>query len=620
MNFKFPTPISTLCFIAFLLSFSCSKDNDLLADYVLADAQGADKLITLIVDDKYITTPNTSVILDVLANDTYDEDSEVKILNTSEPLNGTVEIIDNKTILYTPGQIDVESTVIEGEIEDNTSAAVEGTDAATEEEVEPITEEVTTSSEEATDTFSYTVEVIDEDETVSTEVGNVTVDVTEYGELKAFPSAYGAGAYTKGGRGGIVIHVTNLNASGAGSFRAALETQGKRTIVFDVSGTINLGGSIIYLDGSSHSNLTIAGQTAPEGGITITNGRLDFWNLKNAIIRHIRVRPRMLSGGLPIEADALTFWGGSDIILDHLSLSYAGDEALDIGGYPNTNSVANNTIQRTLIGSSKTGLLLGGHSGGNSGNNSFIYNLGVDLPHRFPNVGGSSRFDILNNVMFNWKNRIVNIYTGSSQLNYIGNYNKEGVANAAGSGDGYPGTYNVIQASNGSAPSIYSAGNFRSSNGTTADKWYRFSSPWDDLTSTHTRGTQFNFLPNTPWPMSASEAYGNVLADVGANKYFDESGAVQVYLDSYDSGKIANVQSGTSGYLYDANNFSASDWPLPTLPANTRQSGYDTDKDGMADAWEVANGLNPNDSSDGNQDRNDDGYTNLEDFLNQVDF
>ncbi|NRA92615.1 MAG: hypothetical protein HRU26_08005 [Psychroserpens sp.] len=102
----------------------------------------------------------------------------------------------------------------------------------------------------------------------------------------AFPSAEGFGKNASGGRGGQVIKVTNLNNSGSGSLRAALEVSGPRTIVFEVGGTINLTSNI-YVD---HGDLTIAGQTAPGDGILIRGGMVQFEE-SNVIVRYIRFRP-----------------------------------------------------------------------------------------------------------------------------------------------------------------------------------------------------------------------------------------------------------------------------------------------------------------------------------------
>jgi len=580
MNFKFPTPINTLYFIAFFISFSCSKDSDLLSDYVLADALYSDQIITLLVDDKYNTTPNTSIVLDVLSNDTFEENSKVKILETSIPAAGEVQIIDDKSILYTPG-----------------------------------------TAQEGTETFTYTTEIVEEDETVTTEEATVTVTVTEYGELKAFPSAYGGGAYTKGGRGGRVIHVTTLNSSGSGSLREALLATGARTIVFDVSGNINLQGSDIYVEGHSRDNITVAGQTSPMGGITFTNGTIYFDAVDNIIIRYIRGRPAQATSGEVSQGDAFIFRGCDDIVLDHMSISFGGDQASTMS--PNTANISQKrqTLQRSLIADSYTGIIMGGVNNNYSAveDISFLNNLMVDITHRTPNMSGDGYFESINNVVYNWSWRLMNLNGGMVKLNHIANYHKRGRATEQQS---IAENANKMQLVNSATrPLVYTKGNYYNSllSGDFSENnqiiWTNFSGS-TPMASSYFTETQFPLLGAPVSISSATDAYVDVLNNVGANAYFDENGIKQHYQDDYDTTKISNVQNDIS----KTNNPDYGSWTIPSLPNNSRPADYDNDRDGMADAWELANGLDPNDSSDGNKDRNDDGYTNLEDFLNQVDF
>src|SRR5690606_16312399 len=145
------------------------------------------------------------------------------------------------------------------------------------------------------------------------------------GELKAFPGAEGFGKDATGGRGGRVIQVTNLNASGSGSLRAALEASGTRTVVFRVGGTIDLGNVRVYIE---NPNLTIAGETAPGDGILIRNGTLAI-SANNVIVRHLRIR-----GSAPgDDCMVIKSFNSSpveNVIIDHSSLSWGEDENLAV--------------------------------------------------------------------------------------------------------------------------------------------------------------------------------------------------------------------------------------------------------------------------------------------------
>lgn len=158
---------------------------------------------------------------------------------------------------------------------------------------------------------------------------------TDY--LPAFPGAEGAGARTTGGRGGRVLAVTNLDDSGAGSLRAAIEAKGPRTVVFRVAGTIALQSRLAIKNG----DLPIAGQSAPGGGICLKNYSL-LVEASNVIVRHLRVRLGDESEG---EGDCITIWkGASNVIFDQCSASWSEDEALSLGG-----KAANVTVPWCLI-------------------------------------------------------------------------------------------------------------------------------------------------------------------------------------------------------------------------------------------------------------------------------
>ncbi|HNU60036.1 MAG TPA: hypothetical protein PKI08_08805, partial [Aquaticitalea sp.] len=174
-------------------------------------------------------------------------------------------------------------------------------------------------------------------------------------QLPAFPEAYGAGAYVTGGRGGQVIHVTTLNWSGPGSLKAALQTSGPRTIVFDVSGEIVVTDNYFELYGNG--NFTIAGQTAPQGGITLRTRYFAFIGTDNVIIRHIRFR----NSNAVSNTDAIWIQKSSNMIFDHCTFSHGQDEAMSVS-YSEGQS-GNISIQNCFFQDSKTGTILGIDSG-----------------------------------------------------------------------------------------------------------------------------------------------------------------------------------------------------------------------------------------------------------------
>lgn len=152
----------------------------------------------------------------------------------------------------------------------------------------------------------------------------------------AFPTAEGYGQFARGGRGGRVIHVTSLKDSGPGSLRAAVEAEGPRTVVFDISGIITLESKLVV----RNPFLTVAGQTAPGKGICIRKYNFGLYGTHDVIIRYVHVRPGNLSGD---TLDGMGMAYSDDRIIDHCSISWTRDEAF-------SSCVAKNiTLQRTLI-------------------------------------------------------------------------------------------------------------------------------------------------------------------------------------------------------------------------------------------------------------------------------
>ena len=443
--------------------------------------------------------------------------------------------------------------------------------------------------------------------------------------LMAFPSAKGAGAVATGGRGGKVIHVTTLDWEGPGSLKEAIMTKGPRIIVFDVSGEIDASSQGDYdpiIQGAEFDNITIAGQSAPEGGITIRTNEFAFYEVDNVIIRYIRFRSRVGS-----SVDALNFQATSKVIFDHCNFSHGADEALSITNSVNDIPFGEITLQRSFIQNSKTGAILGGCGTTGSGAITTVNNLWSSISHRFPNPCGDGQQDIVNNVVYNHKARAVRL-SPTHPTNFINNYYKPSTAGlrlGGWFGDGnIANNMHKVRVQDGEIKQIYASGAFITGQDPHSDAddrsfftaFFGSSIPeYDPVPDRFFRDTQFPLAGETFEIKSAEETYADVVNDVGANKYLNADGSVGIYLDDKDSADIEMVKNDTyAGSFYENWN----DIPYPTVPENTRPEGFDTDRDGMPDAWETSVGLDPtvDDSAD---DRNNDGYTNVEEFLYQVD-
>ena len=258
-------------------------------------------------------------------------------------------------------------------------------------------------------------------------------------DVPAFPGAEGHGRYaTTGGRGGKVYHVTNLNDSGTGSLRWALSQAGPRTIVFDVSGYIDLKSNLAIT-----SNTTIAGQTAPGSGITLRYYTIELTKCDNVIIRFIRFRRSQVKN---VNDGADATWGRyrKNIILDHCSFSWSIDEVASF--YDNRNFTmqwCNVTEALANPGHSKGAHSYGGIWGGKeaSFHHNFIAHVQNRAPRfngaryewkgydqtRYPNAIQAEIVDFRNCVMYNWGNGN-GCYggPGGGYINMVNNYYKAG--------------------------------------------------------------------------------------------------------------------------------------------------------------------------------------------------
>jgi pectate lyase len=441
------------------------------------------------------------------------------------------------------------------------------------------------------------------------------IDTLRKNKQKAFPNAFGAGAFASGGRDKPVYIVKNLNDSGKGSFRwaiSAARSSNGGTIIFEVSGIILLK-SWLKID---VNNLTIAGQSAPKGGITLSGTKIKVQDVNNLIIRNLRIRP--IYG----EYDALELINVQNAILDHLSISWGGDETISLKG-----KCYNITFQRLLISEGKTGSLFGDSNDPSlSENLSFLNSLFFNISHRTPNVNSNGRVDIINNVIHNWQYRLTKV-KGSVRLNHINNYYSIGQNTKLSS--------RVNSAISSYNPKIYTSGNFINHGileNKKADNWFlwkEFKSGGfkEQLSSNYKTLNGFDHLgPQYPLK-SASEAYLDVLGDVGCNTYIDDDMSIVKSLDEIDLMYmgILNSVDGFNYLPYESTSknetFTKGEGYLKfhenksNSPIASRSATWDIDQDGIPDLWEKELELNERLN---NNLRNDENYTNLELYLNRI--
>lgn len=413
-------------------------------------------------------------------------------------------------------------------------------------------------------------------------------------DLPAFPGAEGAGAMTIGGRGGAVLIVTHLGDDGPGSLRAACEASGARTVVFRVGGTIALRSPLTI----RNPFITIAGQTAPGGGICLRDHPL-LITTNQVIVRHLRSR---LGDDSAQQTDCITLLGGaSQVILDHCSATWSIDEALSLSG-----DIGHVTVQWCLIGeplrASKHAK--GPHGYGSlsraTGPVSWHHNLWIHADSRNPRLGdyygrGEPTFDVRNNVIYDYGATATGLTQGNMRANYVANYLRPGPSSTART---------PITIGPNSDLRFFIRDNIVDGNAAlTRDNTGFFNTREIDGRNQVTLVDQpFAVPPVTTLP--AEQAFDAVLAAVGATR--PQRDAVDARLIEHvrtRGGQLINSQAEVGGW--------------PPLAAGTPPA--DADDDGMPDAWERAQALDPANASDARGDADHDGYTNLEEFLNGSD-
>ena len=510
--------------------------------------------------------------------------------------------------------------------------------------------------------------------TIVMAVGTMTAIAQE--EIPAFPGAEGHGRYITGGRGGEIRHVTNLNDSGAGSLREALQGNDAKTIVFDVSGYIDLKSQLDIT-----SNTTIAGQTAPYPGITLRYYTIYFGKCDNVIVRFLRFRRSQVKD---VNDGADATWGRkhNQIMLDHCSFSWSIDEVASF--YDNNNFTMQwCTVSESLTnpGHSKGAHGYGGIWGGKLA--SFHHNLIAHVTNRAPRFNGAryqwdgyktnmyydqyqwgnyvqaENVDLRNCVMYNYQSGSA-CYggPGGGYINIVNNYYKAGPSNNSNKTV----TKVTVGASGNSTPEeltgmtsrYFINGNYVTAAGSGKEANYDWKGVDYDGGTILVDGERYSKDPNhmygnnvtyaekdgvdyvkikldEPCPTgdvtthTAEKTYEKVLAYCGAS----------LYRDDVDSRNMEEVRTGTATYtgpvtkkpgqldfINDPEGEQNEAYPsFPELSSENRPENYDTDGDGMPDEWETANGLNPNDANDANTftvDTEKGWYTNVEVYMNSI--
>lgn len=443
--------------------------------------------------------------------------------------------------------------------------------------------------------------------------------------IPAFPGAEGFGSTTVGGRGGQVIKVTNLNDSGAGSFRAAIQATGPRIVVFDIGGVITLNSDLVI----SSPYITIAGQTAPGNGIVIKRGTLDI-QTHNVIVRGIKARVGDDAGGpAGTTRDGITIgppWNNPssaavyNVIVDHSSISWGIDENMGTwtDSASHSNVVHDVTFQWNIIsealydsihideGSStpaphSMGVMLGR----NATKISMHHNLLAHNDDRNPRFAGVINGELINNLIYDWGSGPTKFSDDKSVVHIINNYYKAGAnSRRAEIQFGSSTTFNTETGVNSyihQETRVYLSGNLTSDprDGNPAVMAARA----QYAESRFIAGSE-QFVSSGITTHTAPSAYDLVINNAGAS---------YPTRDSIDQRIVSQVLN-RSGQIIDSQN-QVGGWSIYTTA--TRPADFDPDNDGMANSWEALYGLNGI-ANDANSDSDGDGYSNIEEYINSL--
>jgi hypothetical protein len=450
----------------------------------------------------------------------------------------------------------------------------------------------------------------------TTDTGGITDTggTSDASTVVAFPGAEGFGRNALGGRGGEVCHVTTLNDAGAGSLRDCI-SQSNRTVVFDVGGWITLASNL----GILQSNITIAGQTAPGGGIGVRGHKVSVGG-KHIVMRFLRVRRGILV--TTARDDAMTVSSSAEnVILDHCSVSFGTDETLSMPGDEGIGP-HDFTLQWSIV---SFGLQRNNHSAGalfTSNQTTIHHSLWAFNKTRNPRArsedpatrGQGGPLDWVNNVIYGWNAPDPVGESLGWSLSYDpfilgGTVNGQHAANAVG--NYFISARTASYAFHNGTPnfSLYAADNLLDGN---ANGMLDVSKSGMDMVE----GTPTLLTQRLPAPMVTTDsplaAYEKVLAGVGATA---------PARDQVDALLVSRIKAQTGILIQSEQDLVAEgvdDQGYGTLPAASRPAGFDIDQDGMPDVWEAANGLDAGNPADRNGDADHDGYTNLEEYLNSL--
>lgn len=430
--------------------------------------------------------------------------------------------------------------------------------------------------------------------------------------VPAFPGAEGFGAYAFGGRGGKVLRVTHLGDAGPGSFRAAVEAEGPRTVIFDVSGTIMLETPIHV----AHPYLTIAGQTAPGEGITVA-GRMFHVYTFDVIIRHIRFRLGDYRGEVadPHWHDWTFFLNSSNhVILDHITLSWGVSGNLVVQRNDHI------TVQNCLLAKPLTnsyhrkerrgyGALVRGRHGARY---SFVRNLWANHRERVPRPGNYlSHGEDPDGLFMDFRNNV--IYEGVGA-----NYDEDAVTRYNGVNNYMLTPWRLIERS--PVTQGHFSGNIEAGVART-DQWDLLLPGRAVRREYHEQTRPFDAGKVTT--LTAARAYEQVVAQAGAWRRDAHDVNVVNELRNYHARAIEGNPE-TPHALPDG-------WPTGSIDSREQVGGLpeivsiivpeaiDANRNGLPDWWEAANGLNTSDPDIAARDSNGNGYTNIEDYINDLD-